>query len=101
MVVCHAIANHFGGAQSIREMHIEMGFEPPIIHKKIDNNEYEREIFAKSPGLKEKIRELKDGDTFYVKEKINGIEFESTLGVIETPGHRKDHCSFFLKNDKL
>jgi len=39
-----------------------MGFEPPVIHKKIDNNEYEREIFKKNPGLKEKIREIKEGD---------------------------------------
>jgi glyoxylase-like metal-dependent hydrolase (beta-lactamase superfamily II) len=47
------------------------------------------------------VRNLKEGDEFLVDESLNGVKSTSILGSIETPGHRSDHCSFFLKNKDL
>jgi hypothetical protein len=48
-VICHAIENHFGGTNCVINLHRELGLEIPRIHKKLDNNEYERDIFNKNP----------------------------------------------------
>ena len=46
------------------------------------------------------MRNLKEGDTFIVDELVNGVKSKSILTCIETPGHRSDHCSFYLNNEK-
>jgi glyoxylase-like metal-dependent hydrolase (beta-lactamase superfamily II) len=36
-----------------------------------------------------------------IDENVNGVKSTSILTPIETPGHRSDHCSFYLKNEQL
>jgi glyoxylase-like metal-dependent hydrolase (beta-lactamase superfamily II) len=38
LLITHAIPNHFGGAQSIVDIHRELGLPVPRINKKMDCN---------------------------------------------------------------
>jgi glyoxylase-like metal-dependent hydrolase (beta-lactamase superfamily II) len=102
IVVSHAIPNHFAGVHGVLDLHMKMGLEPPKIYKKLDGNNYEQLVFASHPYLKDRVTSLTRKIEFTVKERLKGgLESETILGVIETPGHRSDHCSFSLKNTAL
>jgi glyoxylase-like metal-dependent hydrolase (beta-lactamase superfamily II) len=70
--------------------------EPPRVYKKLDQSKYEVQVLERFPDLKDHLYNIKDGATFTVKEKSSSID--TAIQVIETPGHRSDHCSFSLKN---
>ena len=88
VLISHAIANHFGGAQSVIDLHTELGLDPPRIHKRIDGNNYERQILGIYPHLR--VHNVQGGDKFKVDECV--------ITAIETPGHRSDHNSYSLKS---
>lgn len=95
----HAIPNHFAGVHSVMEIHRKLGLPEPRVHKKLDCNTYECQFFERHPNVQ--ILDLKDGQTFSVEEFIDGERMLSEIGVIATPGHRNDHCSFSLINESL
>lgn len=99
ILVSHAIPNHFAGVYSVLEIHRKLGLPAPRVHKKLDGNNYERQFFERHPGME--IQDLKDGQTFTVEESVEGQMMLSEIGVIATPGHRSDHCSFSLINESL
>jgi glyoxylase-like metal-dependent hydrolase (beta-lactamase superfamily II) len=99
--VSHAIPNHFAGVYSVLEVHKKLGLKLPKVHKKLDGNINERNFFERHPDLKGHILNLQEGQKFDVEEAIDGEKMLSEIGVIETPGHRNDHCSFSLRNDSL
>ena len=94
LLITHAIPNHFGGAQSIVELHRSLGLQEPVIHKKLDGNRFERLVMRRNPELQKHTRPMKEADKFIVEE-------ENLVRVLETPGHRLDHCSFSLTNKLL
>jgi glyoxylase-like metal-dependent hydrolase (beta-lactamase superfamily II) len=98
-LISHAIPNHFGGALSVIQMHDRLNLPLPKIFKKLNGNNYEMEVFTKFPELREHVINTLDGDEYKVKE-AEGIH-ESIIRVLETPGHRSDHCSFQLENKQL
>ncbi|TNV80661.1 hypothetical protein FGO68_gene4350 [Halteria grandinella] len=98
VVISHAIANHFGGAWSVIQLHRELGLELPRVHKKLDNNNYERDMFRMSRYLRDHVRHIDSSCKFTVDEQGGG---QSVIKPIETPGHRSDHCSYSLTNTSL
>ena len=68
------------------------------MHKKLDGNKYEVEVLEKFPKLKNHLRNIGERDTFRVYEKSGRL---TDIGVLETPGHRSDHLSYYLRNKDL
>ena len=66
-----------------------MNKQLPLVHKKMNGNDYEKIVFNRFPRLKEFMRNVGNGSIFQVDKNV--------LEIIETPGHRSDHISFSFK----
>eukprot|EP00347_Sterkiella_histriomuscorum_P013976 403362637 len=97
ILITHSHYDHFGGLFDIlniiqNRQQLGLGktqINEPMIHKKLDGNQFEKEVFLKYPSLEGKVQDLTHGEVFDIDD-----EFE--LKSLFTPGHASDHFSFLL-----
>jgi glyoxylase-like metal-dependent hydrolase (beta-lactamase superfamily II) len=70
---------------------IERGHEEPMVYKKLDGNQFEKEVFSRFPTLVGKVKDLKHNDTF------NMDHDQANLRALYTPGHATDHFSMLFE----
>ncbi|KAI9314433.1 beta-lactamase-like protein [Dichotomocladium elegans] len=90
IIVTHAHPDHYGGLKDILGSTLNDGSKGPIqVHK---HNGAIAHRYANDFPHDIKIRPLKDSQIF----QLDSV----TLRVIHTPGHTKDHCAFWLEEEK-
>ncbi|KAG2184975.1 hypothetical protein INT43_000888 [Umbelopsis isabellina] len=92
IIISHTHYDHWGGLPSILSSGLNQSSSPIRVHKFMPNV-METTEFSSAHQIPEDIRitPLENNHKFQVEG--------ATLQVIHTPGHTKDHCTFFLEEE--
>ena len=88
--ITHAHYDHFGGLYDILKIIFERGLKEPLVYKKLDGNQFEKDVFSRFPTLVGKVHDLKHDNEFLLQED------NLSLKALYTPGHATDHFSMLL-----